>query len=156
MRSADAQIGAMRLNWPRMRLCGRSSGRLRWRGIIQPVSAQYEISILYGITRHKRGRLQSGISPRVTVINPLLGRREANPSEPIPHVYENHDSPNHPILCLYHPERNEWNDHLLVALTIIPWAAEWLTCYEIWHAMGEWVGGGAHPEGLICNDRSAA
>jgi hypothetical protein len=44
----------------------------------------------------------------------------------------------------------------LVALTIIPWAAQWLVCYEIWHATGQWVGGGAHPERLDQDDKSAA
>ena len=29
--------------------------------------------------------------------------------------------------------------------TIVPWASLWLYYYEVWHATGEWLGGGEHP-----------
>ena len=157
MRSPEVQIGAMRLHWPGFRLLGRSGGRLRWRGIIQPISAQYEIEVVYRIPKHRRGQLlRPGIPPTVTVVNPLLRRREANPSELIPHIYKNLDAPDYPFLCLYHPKQKEWNNSCLIALAIIPWASEWLACYEIWHATEEWLGGGAHPEESNYNDKSAA
>ena len=31
------------------------------------------------------------------------------------------------------------------AETIVPWACLWLYYYEVWHATGEWLGGGLHP-----------
>jgi len=32
----------------------------------------------------------------------------------------------------------------LIALTTVPWAADWLACYEGWLATGRWHGGGRH------------
>jgi hypothetical protein len=29
-----------------------------------------------------------------------------------------------------------------IATTIIPWLSLWLYYYEVWHATGEWMGGG--------------
>ena len=37
----------------------------------------------------------------------------------------------------------DWRD--AVADTTIPWAIDWLACYEGWLATGEWAGGGVHP-----------
>ena len=39
------------------------------------------------------------------------------------------------------------NTHLdgVLAHTIVPWIAEWLSYYELWHATGEWLGGGTEP-----------
>ena len=34
---------------------------------------------------------------------------------------------------------------MLLADTIVPWAAEWLMHYELWLVTGEWTGGGDHP-----------
>jgi len=31
---------------------------------------------------------------------------------------------------------------MLLADTIVPWLMSWLFFYEIWHAIGEWLGGG--------------
>jgi hypothetical protein len=35
---------------------------------------------------------------------------------------------------------------MTIAEYIVPWIAEWLLYYETWLAIGEWLGGGAHPE----------
>jgi hypothetical protein len=49
-------------------------------------------------------------------------------------------------LCLFLPGSREWNGDDPIALTILPWASLWLYFYEVWHATGEWLGGGVHPE----------
>lgn len=45
-------------------------------------------------------------------------------------------------LCLHLP--SEFNSHMLIADTIIPWTIEWLFHYELWLATGKWHGGGEH------------
>lgn len=56
----------------------------------------------------------------------------------MPHVYSAND------LCLYIGD--EWNDTMIVADTLIPWTSEWRFFYETWHATGDRLGGGAHPD----------
>ena len=47
------------------------------------------------------------------------------------HTYRNDGS-----LCLYY--RTEYDNTMLLSETIIPWAAHWLYCYELWQVQGEW------------------
>jgi hypothetical protein len=72
--------------------------------------------------------------PEARVLTPELKRWH---EEPIPHFYGNG------CLCLHEP--SEWDESFLLADSIIPWAAEWLYFYEIWHAIGSWHGGGEWP-----------
>lgn len=59
----------------------------------------------------------------------------------IPHVYSEA-----PVkLCLYLPGSGEWHSGLLIANTIVPWAALWLYFFEEWLISDEWKGGGQHP-----------
>lgn len=39
-------------------------------------------------------------------------------------------------LCLYY--RQEYDNTMWLTDTIIPWAAQWLQCYEFWQVQGEW------------------
>lgn len=75
-------------------------------------------------------------SPKVFVDSPELLRRN---EERIPHRYPDGS------LCLYLPGAQEWGTSLYLAETVVPWTAEWLIHYELWHATGEWHGGGVHP-----------
>jgi len=62
-------------------------------------------------------------------------RLERPPGKELPHTYD------HDELCLYFPQ--EWTPTMLIATTIVPWAADWLLHYEIWLATdGTWCGGG--------------
>lgn len=145
MRSIDTQIGAIRRDWPDFRLTRRSGGRLTWKGPIRPFGMEYTIQISLAMPREYGYRKRLGGVPRTTVLTPKLIRRSSVPDAPFPHVYENEDDPEFPLLCLYDPGEREWSHQQLIAETIVPWTIEWLACYEIWHATGDWVGGGRHP-----------
>lgn len=99
-----------------------------WIGVLQPtpLSEKYTIKIRYSLND----------SPKVWVLSPILTPRDG---VPIPHTYgENR-------LCLYLPGAGEWSSDMLIAKTIVPWTSLWLYYYEMWHATGEWLGGGVHP-----------
>jgi hypothetical protein len=66
--------------------------------------------------------------------------RPRSATEQIPHLYPGE------YLCLYRPKYLEWTSQDYIAETIIPWASLWLYYFEIWHAIGEWLGGGEHPQ----------
>lgn len=115
-------------------LCPRFKGFMKpscvtWTGSIQPT----ELSTLYIIEI----RYVLGLRPKVFVRDPLLCRR--NGTEKIPHRFLDKD------LCLYQPRYREWLATMFIADTIVPWTALWLYYYEVWHATGEWLGGGEHP-----------
>ncbi len=100
-----------------------------WTGCVQPT----EMTCVYLI----RVAYMLGLRPKVSVINPVLRRRNA--TEEIPHLFPGN------FLCLYQPRYQEWLGSMFIADTIIPWAVLWLYYYEVWHATGEWQGGGEHP-----------
>ena len=104
-------------------------GALVAEGTVRPTSrsAAYKVRVEYRVGNH----------PEVTVLSPKLVPREEGGY--LQHVYTG----NHP--CLYVPGTREWTPDQSVAETIIPWLAEWLLHYELWHATGEWLGGGQHP-----------
>lgn len=92
-----------------------------------PLAETYRIRIEYP---------QTGM-PRVWVKDPALVLRA--PWRKIPHMYDQER------ICLFRPGHGEWARDMLIADTIVPWAAEWLHYYELWHLTGEWLGGGAEP-----------
>jgi hypothetical protein len=102
---------------------------LIWLGTLQPTSLSegYRIKIRY----------KTGCFPETTVVTPALRQRDG---QPIPHMYHQKR------LCLFHPEKCEWNGTMSIAESILPWASLWLYYYELWHATGEWLGGGEHPK----------
>lgn len=72
------------------------------------------------------------LSPDLTE---LAGERD------IPHVY--HD----PLrLCLYLPGAGEWESHMRIDRTFVPWTSTWLFYFEEWLASDDWKGGGIHPQ----------
>lgn len=107
---------------------GVRRNRLRWSTEIQPTSLSetYTISLSYSLEK----------SPRVFVEKPELIDRDGTR---IPHRYRDGS------LCLYLPGAGEWQRHMYLAETILPWTSEWLLHYEIWLGTGEWCGGGIHP-----------
>jgi hypothetical protein len=98
-------------------------------GDVQPTSrsAVYKVRIEY----------RAGDPPEVTVLSPKLVPREEGGR--LPHVYPGDK------LCLYTPYTGQWTPDMSLPHTIVPWISEWLFYYELWHATGEWLGGGTEP-----------
>lgn len=136
--SIYAQVEAMRKQWSNLDLIDRQRNLAHWEGELCPLRKTYRVAILYQLSK-PRNRTSG---PLVTVTDPLLRRRSADPKKPIPHVYGNRESPELPFLCLFNPHADEWHPRQKIAGTIVPWTVYWLTCYEGWLATGEWTGGG--------------
>lgn len=129
--------------WPSFRTVERSRSLVVWEGELRPLCKTYRIQA----TLHRADRQAKNCLPCVVVIDPLLRRRSDAPQQAIPHTYLNPNPrcQDFPILCLYYPPGGEWHGGKAVGRTIIPWACDWLICYEGWLATGEWTGGGIHP-----------
>ena len=121
-----AQVISMRRKWPQFIAQWNHSG-VTWIGTLQPgaCNREYTIAIDYKL----------GERPDVTVLSPVLRDRS---DQNIPHVYPG----KHP--CLHLP--SEWAPTMHIADTIVPWASDWLFFYEVWHATGEWLADGEHPD----------
>ena len=141
----DQQIHHMRSTWPGFTVLGSTRWMVGWEGNVRPIRQTYLIRVWYcrgfdlGMARIRP------YDPSVTVMHPVLRTRASNPSERIPHLYQNIIYPQRPILCLFDPCTDEWHPDLAIADTTIPWAIDWLACYEGWLVTGEWTGGGRHP-----------
>jgi len=100
---------------------------VNWTGGLRPspMSEDYMVRIEY--TFRKR--------PTVWVLQPQL--RRSRPDERIPHTFLDGS------VCLH--LHDDWTPAMFVADTIVPWLALWLYHYEVWHATGEWLGGGHQP-----------
>jgi hypothetical protein len=98
-----------------------------WVGKLQPgdMTATYTVRISYS----------PGQRPLVDVLDPKLVPREEGGS--VPHTFR----PGR--ICLH--LSNEWDSTMYLHKTIVPWASLWLYYYEMWHATGEWLGGGHEP-----------
>jgi hypothetical protein len=127
--SIAVQAHCLRMAQPEstVRFTGRSG--LVWRGRAQPtaLSDVYRLQIAYDL----------GDLPRTKVLDTQLKRRE---DQQIPHMYGQES------LCLFNPQKCEWNARMQIASTVLPLACLWLYFYEIWLVTGEWHGGGDHPE----------
>ncbi len=112
------QILAMRRRFPQFTF-QRIRGRPTWTGELQPnpESQPYRVSITLCLPN----------PPRVRVVTPAFQRRP-------PHIYPDGS------LCLYYPPDGSWRRSKFLADTIVPWAACWLACYELWLVTGEWYG----------------
>ena len=130
----------MRSRWPAFSVVRRGRDLAVWEGRLRPLFQWYTVRV--ELERH--GPSAGDWLPLVTVTDPLLRRRAEAPREAIPHVYENRDCALRPYLCLYYPPDNEWDGSLAVAKTVMPWAVDWLVCYEGWLLTGRWDGGGVH------------
>ena len=100
-----------------------------WHGRLQPTAA----SKCY-LTRITCSRQRP--TPLVFIVSPGLTKPNC---EPIPHRYGDGS------LCLWQPAYREWQPTYWMTDTVLGWASLWLFFYELWHASGEWLGGGEHP-----------
>jgi hypothetical protein len=133
------QDEAMRRRFPSIKLVLDLPWVSIWEGELRPLSAAYGVRIV----DHRGaddGRVEfSGRWPSVRVLTPLARREEAS-QETVPHIYGSHDDPRGADLCLFHPASRDWTDDMLLAESIVPWTAEWLFYYEMWHVTGVWGG----------------
>ncbi len=122
------QIACMRAVHPQFRVALQTTARIIWRGALTPttLSERYEVEICYRL----------GEEPSVAVLSPVIKEREGHR---IPHVYKG----NRP--CLNVPGAGEWGPDKYIAYTVVGWLSEWLYFYEVWHATGNWLGGGHEP-----------
>lgn len=123
------QMAKMAALFPQFQ-CAWRRGRARWLGPVKPsaMSEEYRVRVEYGI----------GESPKAWVLSPSLRPRDGCNS--IPHTYPG------PRPCVFLPGSDEWRPDQYISDTIIPWTSLWLFYYEVWHATGEWLGGGVHPQ----------
>ena len=91
-----------------------------------PDCEEYRILIHYKI---------SDYSPKVWLLSPELQR--VNGKRPH-HIYD-YDYDGHPRLCVYYPGYSEWNQHMLISDSFIPWIITWLNTYEYWLITGQWL-----------------
>ena len=89
-----------------------------WRGTLQPrqFSQQYLVVISYSL----------GSLPIVRVVCHALASKA-------PYLKKNG------TLELYNLQKKQWRRDMLIATTIIPWAASWLYYYELWLDTGKWL-----------------
>jgi len=129
----DGQRACMKATWPKFSERGidRGAQEIRWIGDCRPQFVPFTLEIRY--------RLWS--PPKVRVLRPELIRLPDNPEGALPHVYPPADDP---TLCLYDPMQNQWDPTMYIAGTIVPWAFDWIACYELWLMTGRWTGGGRH------------
>lgn len=131
--SIDEQVAAMKATWPQFaaRRVDRRIQTARWMGGVRPQYATYSLEIRYEL----------GSFPEVRVLAPELIRLPGNSEGQLPHVYPPADDP---TLCLFDPREREWTAAMSIASTTVPWALDWLACYELWLMTGRWTGGGRH------------
>lgn len=139
------QIRAMRLRWPGFEVAEETADKAIWFGSLVGIERPYRLMIEYGLPIASSPNELFRIFPLVRVLSPrLVPRFNVADGAPLPHVYfDEYDITLSP-LCLFDPEASEWLHSDLIALTTIPWAADWLACYEGWLASGRWHGGGRH------------
>lgn len=127
------QIKAMKADWPMFKVknVGRLANTARWVGTLKPQLVAYRLEI----------RLKEGW-PEVRILSPALKTLSGNPEGLLPHIYPPLQDP---TLCLFDPKAGEWDASMLVSRTIVPWAIDWIACYEFWLMTGKWSGGGRHP-----------
>lgn len=148
MKTVRQQIGAMRRHWPSFEVTDAGNDHATWFGALAGIELRYRVMIQFGLPD------QTGFDqslwrrfPVVRVLSPRLRpNRDAKDEAPLPHVYFQSSDISLSPLCLFDPREREWSHDDLIAKTTVPWAADWLACYEGWRATGRWTGGGRHAQ----------
>jgi hypothetical protein len=141
--SIDRQRAAMAAAWPMFacRDIDRGAQSARWVGTLVPQFARFTLETRYRL----------GDWPEVRVLHPELVRLPENVEGELPHVFPPADDP---TLCLFDPKADEWDASMAIAHTVVPWALDWIACYELWLMTGRWTGGGRHA--TVDNEQAAA
>lgn len=139
-RSIGAQIDRMKGRWPNLVVTRKNKDFVRWEGYLRGFQKFYLIEVIWAPGIIDR--------PYVKLLNPQLEPREDEDFEKIPHLIYDESAPRNSYLCLFDDEGKEWTDKDLIADTTIPWTAQWLYYYELWHFDGVWRGGGVGAESV--------
>ena len=148
MKTLRHQIASMRRDWPNFTVTDVRTDSAIWFGSLVGIELEYRLSIQFGLPD------PSGLDdtlwrrfPVVRVLTPQL-RPDWNAKDeaPLPHVYFERPDISLSPLCLFDPRKREWSHDDLSSKTTVPWAADWLACYEGWLATGRWPGGGRHAD----------
>lgn len=144
--SVKDEIAIMRRRWPEFRVTGACRHHVTWRGVLRPFRKSYEVRIAYGPYPWIGDFRLMNRSPRIELVTPKIVLLHPRTGELVPHVFDRHVGPYSPLLCVYDPFADEWDQGIApLADTIVPWTAQWLACYELWLTTGKWTGGGRHP-----------
>jgi len=135
----------MRQHWPTFEVAEERLDKAIWFGPLAGLERSYRLMIEYGLPTRTAAAQMCCRFPVVRVLSPQLELRfDAVEEAPLPHVYFSGPDFTLSPLCLFDVEAGEWSHDDLIALTTVPWAADWLACYECWLATGRWYGGGRH------------
>ena len=135
-----AQIMKMKKQWPTFEMQQFENGTILWRGRLRGFQKEYVVGILWNV--------KTLSLPYVYLIEPPLTPRHGMSFADIPHLMYYSKDPHLSGLCLFDPEGGEWSCDRFIADTTLPWAAQWLYFYELWHYDGKWRGGGVGPESI--------
>lgn len=138
--SVQRQAAILAQRFPALRPLFVADWGACWQGPLRGADQPYLVNILYLTGDPVGGCRVDHWFPEVRVLDPPL--LPSMSGEPPPHLYTTNGKP---VLCLFDPRADEWDQGRSIADTIIPWAAEWLFHYELWHATGIWAGVGRHP-----------
>lgn len=145
MKIIAEQVRAMTKHWPDFDIASETADAVTWFGWLAGIERQYRIMVEYGLPSFSDPEAMWRRFPLVRVMSPMLEPNfEAQEEAPLPHVYFDEFDLTLSPLCLFDPAKDEWTRNDLIALTTVPWAADWLACYEGWLATGRWFGGGRH------------
>ena len=142
--SIDDQIAAMAATWSDFRLVGRDRQAAVWEGTLRPYFQPFKVSVAYRAPLVIETAAPCAVQPRVRVLDPPLRPRRRDPEGQLPHVYYLGDDDLDVVLCMFDPDGDEWSPECSLAQTTVPWAADWLACYEGWRAGCGWTGTGRH------------
>lgn len=146
MKTIRQQVVSMRRRWPQFGVGEKTVDKAVWFGPLVGIERSYNLMVEYGLplAQASGGEMMRRF-PVVRVLSPRLELRfEAEEEAPLPHVFFDEFDLTLSPLCLFDPAAAEWTRNDLIALTTIPWAADWLACYEGWLLTGKWFGGGRH------------
>jgi hypothetical protein len=139
-RTVGAQNDRMSGRWPDFKFRVLTKDLVRWDGPIRGAQKWYMVRVLWLV--------DGSYKPYVVLLDPPLRPREGGTFNQIPHLLFDRENPDRSGLCLFDPDGGEWSNRELIANTTIPWTAEWLLYYELWHLTGAWRGGGVGHESI--------